>query len=105
MRPGSVIVDLAASSGGNVEGTQPGKETVVNGVRIVGLTSFPSLVARDASQMYSNNVFSLIEHALDPETLQLRLDDPADEVISSTLLTRNGAVLHEGVRKTMEANA
>src|SRR5690625_3686529 len=105
MRPGSVIVDLAASSGGNVEGSQPGKETFVNGVHIVGLLSVPSLVAREASEMYSNNVCGLIEHALDTETLQLRLDDPADEVISSTLLTRTGRCRQKAVRKTLWRNA
>lgn len=105
MRPGSVIVDLAASSGGNVEGTVPGKETVVNGVKIVGHNSFPSLVARDASQMYASNIYNLLEHALDRESGQLRLDDAEDEVISSALLTRSGEVLHEGVRKALEASA
>ena len=104
MRPGSVVVDLAASSGGNVEGTVAGQETVVNGVRIVGLNSFPSLVARDASQMYASNVYNLIEHAFDSETGSLKLDDPEDDVVSSALLTRGGQVRHEGVRETVEAS-
>ena len=103
MRPGSVIVDLAANSGGNVEGTVPGQETMVNGVRIVGLNSFPSLVARDASQMYANNLYNLIEHAFSKETGQLKLDDPEDDVIDSALLTRGGQVRHDGVRKALEA--
>lgn len=103
MRPGSVVVDLAASSGGNVEGTLPGKETLENGVLIVGLNSFPSLVARDASQMYASNVSNLIEHALDTETGQLKLDDPDDEVVTSALLTRSGEIRHEGVRQSLEA--
>lgn len=105
MRPGSVIVDLAASSGGNVEGTVPDQETLVGGVRIVGLSSFPSLVARDASQMYANNVYNLLEHGFDKETGRLDLDDPADEVVQAALLTRNGAVRHEGVRRVLEASA
>lgn len=105
MRPGSVIVDLAASSGGNVEGTVAGKETTVNGVKIIGHNSFPSLVARDASQMYASNIYNLLEHALDRETGSLRLDDTEDEVISSALLTRGGEVRHEGVRKALEASA
>ncbi len=105
MRPGSVIVDLAASSGGNVEGTVAGKETTVNGVKIIGHNSFPGLVARDASQMYASNIYNLLEHALDRETGSLRLDDTEDEVISSALLTRGGEVRHEGVRKALEASA
>src|SRR5699024_4391232 len=67
MRPGSVVIDLAASSGGNVEGTVPGEEVLVNGVRIVGLDNYPGLVARDASQMYASNVSSLLDHAFDRE--------------------------------------
>lgn len=101
MRPGSVIVDLAASTGGNVAGTVPGKEVVKDGVRIVGLTSFPSLVARDASQMYASNVYNLIEHALDSETLSLRLDSPDDAVVSTCLLTREGKVVNDAVRATL----
>lgn len=103
MRPGSVIVDIAASSGGNVEGTVPGQETMIDGVRIVGLNSFPSLVARDASQMYASNVYNLIEHAFNAETGQLQLDDPEDDVINSALLTHGGQVRHEGVREAVEA--
>jgi NAD(P) transhydrogenase subunit alpha len=104
MRPGSVIVDLAASSGGNVEGTVPGAETVKDGVRIVGLNNYPGLVARDASQMYASNVYSLIEHAFDRETSALKLD-PADEVINSCLLTAGGEVRNQGVRELVEARA
>ena len=105
MRPGSVVVDLAANSGGNVEGTVPGQEVLVNGVRIVGLNSFPSLVARDASQMYASNVYNLLEHAFDSESGQLKLDDADDSVIQSALLTRGGVIRHEGVRKIVEAGA
>lgn len=105
MRPGSIIVDLAASSGGNVEGTVPGKETLVNGVRLIGLNSFPALVARDASQMYASNISNLLEHAFNRETGTLELDDPADEVTRSALLTRGGEIRHEGVRNAVEAEA
>lgn len=104
MRPGSVVVDLAASSGGNVEGTVPGEEVLANGVRIVGLNNFPGLVARDASQMYASNVFSLVEHAFDKETKALKLD-PADDVINHALLTHAGEVRHEAVRKLVEATS
>ena len=56
MRPGSVIVDLAAETGGNCELTKPGKETEESGVTIVGLTNLPSLMAADASRLYARNV-------------------------------------------------
>lgn len=65
MRPGSVIVDLAAATGGNVAGTVAGEEVVKRGVRLVGLTNLPGAVARDASQMYAANVYNLIEHLWD----------------------------------------
>lgn len=102
MRPGSVIVDLAASSGGNVEGTVPGDEVVVDGVRIVGLNNYPGLVARDATQMYASNVFSLIEHAFNKTAKTLRLD-PTDDIINHCLLTDAGDVRNESVRRLVEA--
>lgn len=102
MRPGSVVVDLAASSGGNVEGTVPGEEVVKNGVRLVGLNNFPGLVARDATQMYASNVYSLLQHAFDKDSNALRLD-PEDDVLKHALLTLAGEVRHETVRKLVEA--
>src|SRR5690625_5006921 len=102
MRPGSVIVDLAASTGGNVEGTVPGEEVMLNGGRIVGLDNFPGLVARDASQMYSANVVNLIEHAFDAEAGQLDLS-PEDQVMSSALLTAGREIRDERVRNLVEA--
>ena len=72
MRPGSVIVDLAAETGGNCELTRPGEEFSEGGVTIVGLTNLPSTMAYDASRLYSRNVTSLLQH-LAPEG-ELRLD-------------------------------
>jgi len=65
MKPGSVIVDLAAESGGNVAGTKADEEVTVNGVKIIGLANMPGRVAVDASQMYSSNLSNLLEHFLD----------------------------------------
>lgn len=102
MRPGSVIVDLAASTGGNVEGAVVDQEVVTaNGVTIIGMGNAPAAVARDASQVYSNNLYLLIEHAWDAETKTLKLD-PADEVIGATLLTSGGAIRDERVRAVVE---
>ena len=75
MRPGSVIVDLAADSGGNCELTEPGREITHTGVTIVGLTNVPSLMAADASRLYARNVTTLLEHLAPGGTLALDFDD------------------------------
>lgn len=101
MRSGSVIVDLAASTGGNVEGVVAGQEVVTDGgVRIVGLEHLPAKVAKDASLVYANNLYLLIEHAWDKEAGGLRLD-PADEVVGACLLTSQGEVRDERVRAAL----
>ncbi|MGC1184419.1 MAG: Re/Si-specific NAD(P)(+) transhydrogenase subunit alpha [Candidatus Dormiibacterota bacterium] len=90
MRPGSVVVDLAAEAGGNCELTQPGKEIEKDGVWILGPLDLPSRMAYHASQLYSRNVtrfaLALIKDG------QLR-PDFGDEVISATCVTRDGKVL------------
>jgi NAD(P) transhydrogenase subunit alpha len=75
MRPGSCIVDLAAEAGGNCELTQPGIETVREGVTIVGFTNLPSQMAFHASQLYSRNVLSLLQHLAPGGELALDFDD------------------------------
>ncbi len=79
MRPGSVIVDLAAETGGNCELTRPGEEVVEHGVTIVGLTNLPSLLAADASRLYARNVQAFLE--LIAPSGELRLDWE-DEIVS-----------------------
>ena len=73
MRPGSVIVDLAAETGGNCELTRPGEEFSEGGVTIVGLTNLPSTMAYDASRLYSRNVTSLLQHLAPEGELRARL--------------------------------
>ncbi len=85
MRPGSCIVDLAAEAGGNCELTQPGDEIVRDGVTIVGFTNLPSQMAFHASQLYSRNVMSLLQH-LAPEG-ELGLDFE-DEITVGACVTR-----------------
>ena len=75
MRPGSVIVDLAAETGGNCELTEPGQETVRDGVTIVGLTNVASLMPGDASRLYARNVSALLEHLAPGGELGLDFDD------------------------------
>jgi proton-translocating NAD(P)+ transhydrogenase subunit alpha len=85
MRPGSVIVDLAAETGGNCELTKPGEETVESGVTIVGFTNLPSTMPAHASQLYARNVAALLTH-LAPEG-ELKLDF-SDEITAGACVTR-----------------
>jgi NAD(P) transhydrogenase subunit alpha len=75
MADGSVIVDLAAETGGNCELTRPGEESVAHGVTIVGLTNLPSLMAADASRLYARNVEALLDHLAPEGELVLDWDD------------------------------
>jgi len=92
MRPGSVIVDLAAEQGGNCELTEPGKEASVNGVAILGPVNLVSTMALQASQLYARNVLSLLLHLYDQKAGRLSLD-PADEIVKGCLIAHAGEVL------------
>jgi NAD(P) transhydrogenase subunit alpha len=85
MRPGSVIVDLAAETGGNCELTKPGEETIEGGVSIIGFTNLPSTMPTHASQLYARNVAALLTH-LAPEG-ELKLDF-TDEITAGACVTR-----------------
>jgi H+-translocating NAD(P) transhydrogenase subunit alpha len=89
MRPGSVIVDLAAEAGGNCELTSPGEEVVREGVTIVGLTNLPSTMPFHASQLYSRNVLALLQHLAPDGELTLDWDD---EITSAACVTRKEEV-------------
>jgi NAD(P) transhydrogenase subunit alpha len=89
MRPGSVVVDVAAETGGNCELTRPGAEVVEAGVTIVGLTNLPSAMPTDASRLYARNVSALLAH-LAPEG-ELRLDFE-DEITAGACVTRREQV-------------
>jgi NAD(P) transhydrogenase subunit alpha len=101
MKPGSVLVDLASETGGNVHGTVVDQEVNVNGVTIIGLGNLPGRVANDASLMYSNNVGSLLTHFWNKEDGTFTLDRD-DEIIQGCLLTHDGSVLNEMVNKAWE---
>ena len=75
MRPGAVIVDLAAEAGGNCEATVPGETVGFGGVTVIGLTNLPSLMAADASRLYARNVVALLEHLAPGGELALDFDD------------------------------
>jgi H+-translocating NAD(P) transhydrogenase subunit alpha len=85
MRPGSVIVDLAAETGGNCEVTRPGEVIEVNGVTIVGTLNLPSAMPGHASQLYSRNVSALLEHLAPSGELSL---DWEDEITAGACVTR-----------------
>ena len=93
MRPGSVIVDVAAGTGGNCEATVPGETIEIDGVTIVGNTNLASMVPNHASQMYARNVMSFIELITDPETQRLDIDR-GDDIVEAALIARNGVVVH-----------
>ncbi len=98
MKPGSIVVDMAVETGGNVEGSKVNEEVVTsNGVKIIGLGNLPGRVAVHASQMYSANLHNLVEDYFDKDTktFQLKLDD---EIIKGCLITHNGAVVNEMVK-------
>jgi H+-translocating NAD(P) transhydrogenase subunit alpha len=99
MRPGAVIIDLAAESGGNVELTKPGETVEVNGVRVVGPLNLPSQLPFHASQMFAKNVEAFLKLLVDPQGNLLTTF--TDEILAASLLTRNGEVLHAPTRDAL----
>lgn len=97
MRPGSVVVDLAVESGGNVEGSVLGEEIEINGVKVIGLANMPGRVASDASQMYSANLHNLILEFWDKEAKQFGLD-LEDEIIKGCVITHGGQLVNETIK-------
>lgn len=93
MAPGSVIVDLAAERGGNVELTVPGKVIEHNGVKIIGYTNVQGRIPTTASQLYARNLLAFVTTLIDAKakTLAVNWDD---ELVKATVLTRDGAVVH-----------
>lgn len=93
MKPGSVIVDLAAEQGGNCAMTEPGKVVVHKGVSIIGYTDLPSRMASLSSQLYSATVVALVEEMRDKETAELKVDYE-NEVIRGALVTDDGKITY-----------
>lgn len=98
MRPGSVIVDLAAERGGNCELTRPGETAVEHGVTILGPLNLPSTVPYHASQMFAHNISSFLLHLLGEGEIELDLED---EITRETLVARGGEVVHPKVRELL----
>jgi NAD(P) transhydrogenase subunit alpha len=102
MRRGSVIVDMAAESGGNCEVTRPGQVVEVDGVWVDGTTNIPSTVALHASQLYAKNITNLLHHLVRDGELKL---DFEDEITRGCCVTHAGQVVNERARQMMEAAA
>lgn len=101
MKPGSLIVDMAIDTGGNVECAKLGEEIELNGVKVIGLSNLPGLVAEHASLMYSSNLGNLVEHFWNKETKAFKLN-LEDEIMKGCLVTHDGKVLNETVRNLLE---
>ncbi len=94
MRPGSVIVDLAADAGGNCAATTPGQNVLTaNGVTVLGFYNWPSRIAVAASSLYARNLLTFLTTFWDKETAAPKLPE-GDEIVKGVMLTRNGAVVH-----------
>jgi H+-translocating NAD(P) transhydrogenase subunit alpha len=97
MQPGSVIIDLAAETGGNVEGSKPGETVEVDGVKIIGPANLPSQMAPNASALYAKNLQNLVELMIDDEhNLKLDMDD---EIVAGACLTKDGEIVNEGAKE------
>jgi NAD(P) transhydrogenase subunit alpha len=99
MKPGSVIIDIAAEQGGNCELTRAGETVVHGGVKIVGPLNLPASLPYHASEMYARNLFNLLKPALAKGELAI---DWNDEVFAGCVLTHDGQIKHEATRKTVE---
>jgi H+-translocating NAD(P) transhydrogenase subunit alpha len=102
MKPGSVILDMAAESGGNVEGSAPGEAVDAGGVKIIGALNLPARVAPAASVLYAKNLLNFVQLLVDATTKELKIDT-ADDLVRGALLTRDGAVVHEAFRPAAAA--
>jgi NAD(P) transhydrogenase subunit alpha len=98
MKPGSVIVDMAAEMGGNVEGTEAGKEVVKHGVTIIGLTNLPATMPGSATAMYAKNMQTLLKHLIKDGSINL---DFTDEITRGATITHGGKVVNEATAKAL----
>ena len=97
MKPGSIVVDYAVESGGNVEGSQPGEDVDVDGVLIIGYRNIPGRLATSASQMFANNLYNFVDEFWDDEGKSFNLNRD-DEIISGSLVTHGGEMVNEMVK-------
>jgi NAD(P) transhydrogenase subunit alpha len=98
MSKGSVIVDLAVEGGGNVAGSQIDREIDVDGVRIIGLGNLPGRVTVHASQMFSSNLYNLVEEIWNAEEKRFDLNFE-DEIVKGCVITHQGDIVNEMIAK------
>lgn len=96
MKPGSVIIDLAADQGGNCALTKPGEEVVIHGVTVIGPVNLPSSMPFHASAMYARNITNFLMHLAPDGRVQIDLND---ELTRATLVTHRGEIVNEALRK------
>jgi NAD(P) transhydrogenase subunit alpha len=97
MRPGSMVVDTAIETGGNVECSRYDEELEVNGVRVIAFANLPGRVAANASEMYSNNLCAFVEHFWEKEAKAFRLDR-TNEILKACVITHAGEICSEMIR-------
>ena len=97
MQPGSVIVDMAADTGGNVEGSVANEEVVINGVTVIGQSNLPNNVCRHASIMYASNLYNLVSEYWDKENNNLVLNQE-DDIVQGCLITHGGEIINETIK-------
>lgn len=104
MQPGAVLVDMAAETGGNVEGSAPDEVVDINGVTLIGLANLPNYVCRDASVMYANNLFNLVEDTWDKDAARFVLNLEND-ILPACVITHDGAVVNDTIKTVLKGAA
>ncbi|WP_334050069.1 NAD(P) transhydrogenase subunit alpha [Alteromonas gracilis] len=94
MKPGSVVVDMAATSGGNVEGSVAGETVEISGVTVIGNGNWSQFVARAATDMYANNIYNLVDEFFDDETKTFDLN-LEDDILAGCVITHDGKIINE----------
>ena len=102
MRPGSVIVDLAVESGGNVEGSEIGQVVDSGGVKIVGHANMPGRLAPATSALYARNLLNFLDLLIDPDTKELAINED-DELVKGALITKDGKIVHPALLRSQAA--
>lgn len=102
MKKGAVIVDLAAGTGGNVEGSKPDEVVDINGVTIFGPTNLPASMPKDASQMYARNISALLELMVQEGKIDINWED---DILAAAVITKDGEVVHEKTKERLKAAA
>ena len=103
MQTGSVVVDMAAETGGNVEGSVPNETVLINGVTVVGKGNLPNEVSQDASQMYSANLFNLIEDNWDKTSATFNINFEHD-ILPGCIITHGGEVTNETIKEILQGS-